>query len=101
MGKIKKIIAIAASTMMITSSIFTGCSNSKEAISKDGGAPTKLTWYAIGEEPKDLDKVMGEVNKYLEEKINALMKQPQLHELYKINFIKAYSETSKNEEQLL
>ena len=29
------------------------------------------------------------------------MKQPQLHELYKINFIKAYSETSKNEEQLL
>ena len=71
MGKIKKIIAIAASTMMITSSIFTGCSNSKEAISKDGGAPTKLTWYAIGEEPKDLDKVMGEVNKYLEEKINA------------------------------
>ena len=38
---------------------------------------------------------------HLEQKINALIKQPQLHELYKINFIKAYSETSKNEEQLL
>lgn len=71
MGKVKRIMAIVASTIMVTSSIFTGCANSEKVSNTQGGTPTKLTWYAIGEEPKDLDKVLGEVNKYLEEKINA------------------------------
>ncbi|WP_066891546.1 ABC transporter substrate-binding protein [Clostridium nigeriense] len=70
MIKIKKMLALATCALMATS-IFTGCAKSSGDSGSKGGAPTTLTWYAIGEEPKDLDKVLAEANKYLEEKINA------------------------------
>lgn len=69
MRKIKKMIALATCAIMATSAIFTGCGKAADSNSK-GNTPTKLTWYAIGEEPKDLDKVLAETNKYLGDKIN-------------------------------
>ena len=71
MRKFKKIFALMTCSILATSTIFTGCAKPTGSSSVKDGAPTKLTWYAIGEEPKDLDLVMGEANKYLEEKINA------------------------------
>ncbi|MDU5107886.1 ABC transporter substrate-binding protein [Clostridium sp.] len=71
MRKIKKMVALATCTVMAISAILTGCGNSTEASGSNNGTPTTLTWYTIGEEPKDLDKVLAEANKYLEEKINA------------------------------
>lgn len=68
MLKIKKMLALAACALM-TTSIFVGCGSS-EGSSASKEELTTLTWYAIGEEPKDLDMVLTEVNKYLEEKIN-------------------------------
>lgn len=70
MGKIKKMVAVATCAVMATSSILTGCGSSSPTSSSKGDKPTTLTWYAIGDEPKDLDKVLVEVNKYLEDKIN-------------------------------
>lgn len=70
MTKTKKVLALATCAMLATSAIFTGCAKSS-GDSGSKGAPTTLTWYSIGEEPKDLDKVLEEANKYLEEKINA------------------------------
>lgn len=71
MRKIKKMVALATCAIMATSAIFTGCGKSTGASSSNGDKLTTLTWYAIGEEPKDLDKVLAEANKYLEDKINA------------------------------
>ncbi len=70
MRKIKKMIALAACAIMATSAIFTGCGKATNDSNSKGNTPTKLTWYAIGEEPKDLDKVLAEANKYLGDKIN-------------------------------
>ena len=63
--KIKKLIALAT-TALVGASIFTGCSNT--ATSKKSDVVT-LKWYTIGAEPKDLQLVEDEANKYLEEKI--------------------------------
>ena len=63
--KIKKLIALAT-TALVGASIFTGCSNT--ATSKKSDLVT-LKWYTIGAEPKDLQLVEDEANKYLEEKI--------------------------------
>ena len=71
MIKIKKMLALATCAIMTTSAILTGCAKTTSDSGAKGGSPTKLTWYAIGEEPKDLDKVLSEANKYLEEKIDA------------------------------
>ena len=65
MRKIKKMVALATCAIMATSAIFTGCGKSTGASSSNGDKLTTLTWYAIGEEPKDLDKVLAEANKYL------------------------------------
>ena len=35
------------------------------------GETVKLTWYTIGQTPKDLDMVQEKANEYLKEKINA------------------------------
>lgn len=69
MRKIKKLVALATCAIITTSAILTGCGKSTGE-SSNGDKLTTLTWYAIGEEPKDLDKVLAEANKYLEEKIN-------------------------------
>ena len=63
--KIKKLIALAT-TALVGASIFAGCSNT--ATSKESDVVT-LKWYTIGAEPKDLQLVEDEANKYLEEKI--------------------------------
>lgn len=63
--KIKKLIALASTAIMATS-IFAGCSNNSVASGKS--IPT-LKWYTIGSEPKDLASVEAEANKYLEEKL--------------------------------
>lgn len=69
MIKIKKLVALATFAIITTSAILTGCAKSAEQ-SSNGDKLTKLTWYTVGEEPKDLDKVLDEANKYLEDKIN-------------------------------
>ena len=70
MRKIKKMVALATCAILTTSAILTGCGKSTGNSSSNGDKPTTLTWYAIGEEPKDLDKVLAEANKYLGDKIN-------------------------------
>jgi putative aldouronate transport system substrate-binding protein len=70
MRKIKKMVALATCAILTTSAILTGCGKSTGNSTSNGDKPTTLTWYAIGEEPKDLDKVLAEANKYLGDKIN-------------------------------
>ncbi|AYE33953.1 ABC transporter substrate-binding protein [Clostridium septicum] len=69
--KIKKLLALAACATLTTTTLLTGCGNSGSESGKKGNEPVTLTWYTIGQEPKDLQMVEDEVNKYLEEKINA------------------------------
>ena len=66
--KLKKIVALAACAVLTTTTILTGCGKSTETSGKNGDVTT-LTWYSIGQEPKDLKLVLDEANKYLEEKI--------------------------------
>lgn len=70
MIKIKKLVALGLCTLMTATAALTGCSSSGGS-SSSGDKVTTLTWYSIGDEPKDLEKVLTEANKYLEEKINA------------------------------
>lgn len=63
--KIKKLIALAT-TALVGASIFAGCSNTATSNSSD---VVTLKWYTIGAEPKDLQLVEDEANKYLEEKL--------------------------------
>lgn len=71
MSKVKRMIALAACTIMTASTLLTGCGQGSDKVNSNGDKITTLTWYSIGGEPKDKDKVLTEVNKYLEEKINA------------------------------
>jgi putative aldouronate transport system substrate-binding protein len=68
--KIKKLVALGLCTLMTATAALTGCSSSGNSTSSSDEVTT-LTWYTIGDEPKDLDKVLAEANEYLEEKINA------------------------------
>lgn len=70
MKKTKKLLALTMCTILVATTALAGCGKSGGG-SGEGSAPTKLTWYAIGDEPKDLDKVMEAANEYLEEKVNA------------------------------
>ena len=54
---------------MASTAALSGCSNSENSSNSKNNITT-LTWYSIGDEPKDIDKVLTEANKYLEEKIN-------------------------------
>ena len=63
--KIKKLIALAT-TALVGASIFAGCSSTATSNKSD---VVTLKWYTIGAEPKDLQLVEDEANKYLEEKI--------------------------------
>lgn len=65
--KFKKIMSIAMAAL-IAGGVLAGCGGSDaKGTSKDG--ITTLKWYTIGQEPKDLDMVVAEANKYLGEKI--------------------------------
>ena len=68
--KLKKILALAACSVLTASTVLTGCGNSVPSSSTNGGEVTTLSWYTIGKEPTDLKMVLDEANKYLEEKIN-------------------------------
>ena len=69
--KFKKLLALAACATLTTTTLLTGCGNSGAKAGNKGDEPVTLTWYTIGQEPKDLQMVEDEANKYLEEKINA------------------------------
>ncbi len=56
-------IFIAMLTIIVSCGNDTSVNGSKDKV-------TTLTWYTIGGEPKDINKVLKEVNQYLEEKIN-------------------------------
>ncbi|ATD54197.1 ABC transporter substrate-binding protein [Clostridium chauvoei] len=70
MRKVKKLLALATCAVLTTSLALTGCGNSSSSGSK-GDETVNLTWYTIGQEPKDLQLVEDEINKYLKDKINA------------------------------
>ncbi|MGL4655019.1 MAG: ABC transporter substrate-binding protein [Sarcina sp.] len=67
MMKFKKIMALAI-TGIIGTSMLAGCGGGSEATTDKNGITT-LKWYTIGQEPKDLDMVVAEANKYLEKEI--------------------------------
>ncbi|MGL5244318.1 MAG: ABC transporter substrate-binding protein [Sarcina sp.] len=69
MVKLKKLLAVAVATVM-TTTVLAGCGGGSADSSKgkDGG-PVTLTWYTVGESPKDLDVVQNKLNEYLDEKI--------------------------------
>lgn len=71
MKKIKKLLALVSCLALTTSIALTGCGKSDSASAGKDGEVVKLTWYTIGQEPKDLALIEEEANKYLEEKINA------------------------------
>lgn len=71
MKKVKRLIALATCVVLASSTALTSCSNSDGGSASKGGKPVTLTWYAIGDEPSDVQLVEDEANKYLEEKINA------------------------------
>ncbi|MEG1004572.1 MAG: extracellular solute-binding protein, partial [Clostridium sp.] len=71
MKKVKKLIALAVCAALVGSTVLTGCGKSDGGEGSKGGKPVTLTWYTIGDEPKDLQLVEDEANKYLEDKINA------------------------------
>ncbi len=56
-------------SLALVMSIFSGCFNNNDSTSSQNTA--KLTWWMVGEKPKDYNDVIAEVNKYLKEKINA------------------------------
>lgn len=75
MLKIKKLAAMALATVMATS-IFVGCGKTKnDAATTDPSKlkEVKLKMYLLGDKPADYDKVYGEVNKVMKEKINATL----------------------------
>jgi putative aldouronate transport system substrate-binding protein len=51
----------------------TGCgsSDNKSGSGDKKGETANLIWWCIGDQPKDLDAVQAEINKYLKEKVNA------------------------------
>ena len=72
MGKIKKLMSLATLSALTTSLFLTGCVNKTVTTSgEEGDKPVNLTWYTIGSEPVELEKVQEEANKYIKEKINA------------------------------
>ncbi|AYE33957.1 ABC transporter substrate-binding protein [Clostridium septicum] len=70
MKRVKKLLALVTCGVLATSLALTGCGNSSTSDKKDGET-VNLTWYTIGQEPKDLSLVEDEINKYLKDKINA------------------------------
>lgn len=75
-SKVKRFGALSLTTIVAILLLFflTSCGGSSEKVGSNGEKITELTWYTVGLEPKDLDSVLTEVNKYLEEKINVNLK---------------------------
>lgn len=81
MSKSKKKLTLLLTSMMALSLALSACGGGKadngENASGNGGKsgkPVELIWYTIGAPQKDLDRVVDEVNKYIEPKINAKLK---------------------------
>lgn len=68
----KSILLIILSLLMIFLIMFNVIKKSDLAYSKDE-ENIELVWYTIGTEPKDMNLVKEEINKYLLEKINATL----------------------------
>jgi putative aldouronate transport system substrate-binding protein len=77
MNKRKKSITLLLTMMVAFSLIISACgssntgSNGAAAPTGSSGKPVQLIWYTIGTPQKDVDKVMAEVSKYTQQKINA------------------------------
>lgn len=71
--KMKKFMTLLATTLMSMAALIflTSCGQSNDKVGANGEKIPVLTWYTIGLKPKDFDKVLPEVNKYVEEKIGA------------------------------
>lgn len=65
--KITKYLVGAACLAAV--SVLGACGNNNNEASEKSGA-TKVTWYQVGEEPKDFDEVMVKVNEKLKKEIN-------------------------------
>lgn len=73
MKNLRKIATVALAGCMAATTILSGCAkkdDTKSAGTKKEEKTTNLVWYTIGGEPKDLEKVVTEMNKYTKEKIN-------------------------------
>ncbi|MBJ9991806.1 ABC transporter substrate-binding protein [Paenibacillus sp. S28] len=78
MSKGKKSFSFALAMLTAFALVLSACGGgNKDAESSGSGSsgssekPVNLIWYTIGTPQKDVDKVMAEVSKYTQEKINA------------------------------
>lgn len=65
------VLASLMSLMLVLSACGGGSGSGSGADGSGDGKPVELIWYTIGTPQKDVDKVMEEVSKYTQEKINA------------------------------
>lgn len=75
MNKRMKKLAVVLTGVLALSSL-TGCSGGPAKSSAKGASqePVELVWWLIGNEPKDLELVNEEINKYTKEKLNTTIK---------------------------
>lgn len=83
MGNAKRKAGFALASVTALSLLLSACggnSNSNNAASSSGSSdkPVNLIWYTIGTPQKDVDKVMEEVSKYTQEKINATIQMKMI-----------------------
>ncbi|MFB5673831.1 ABC transporter substrate-binding protein [Paenibacillus terreus] len=74
MKKKKRRLTTVLASLMSLMLVLSACGGGGSGSGADGsgeGKPVELIWYTIGTPQKDVDKVMEEVSKYTQEKINA------------------------------
>lgn len=76
MNKKKRRLSFVLASLMSLVLVLSACggggsSNGNGADGSSGEKPVELIWYTIGTPQKDVDRVMEEVSKYTQEKINA------------------------------
>ncbi|MFB5762081.1 ABC transporter substrate-binding protein [Paenibacillus medicaginis] len=76
MNKKKRRLSFVLASLMSLVLVLSACggggsSNGNDADGSTGEKPVELIWYTIGTPQKDVDRVMEEVSKYTQEKINA------------------------------
>jgi putative aldouronate transport system substrate-binding protein len=73
MNKKKRRLSFVLASLMSLMLVLSACGggSGSGADGSGDGKPVELIWYTIGTPQKDVDKVMEEVSKYTQEKINA------------------------------
>ncbi|MEE4562890.1 ABC transporter substrate-binding protein [Paenibacillus polymyxa] len=77
MGKSKRSYSFVLVMCMVLTLILSACGGSSgggETTNEGAEKPVELIWYTIGTPQKDVDRVMEEVSKYTQKKINATIK---------------------------